>query len=738
MFKGLLQLFTRPAARSLESPVEASTGVAGTNRSIRWGGLWSSLPPLFLLAMVWGLPRSQAPQPLALDRPDGASIKTVLPSSATLVVTPRKAASDVLLRGRLEPTVSVTGQAPISGRVLRVRVQPGEKVAVGDTVIDLSPSGGLPALNRATRAERAQNSAESAQIEAVGQQAALQKRIRDATRRLAAARARVAAAQSQVAQARAVVRRVVQRLQQSENEPDSGAPVPAKSRTNRESAIVTARRSEDAGVRHDAAPVNPRLMAERRAALRAAQRDLKQTQQLAEDATAKAIEARRISEGIARAAHGKEDKLREARAVVEKLQGELKAGTVEVAAVETAQAEVSQAEQEVKDANAKLIKARGAADKAELAAERLRVAANRASGRVARANQTLQQSGALAASAAATPSIARSRPETTDEKPRLTRRDETGGNGGNTDGDQTSVEQAVESHRAAVEISEKTIAEARRVRDEIEDYERQVRSTTRRLNTTSSRLESAQMRVIDDTIQTKLSSVRAPASGVVLEVATDGEEVSPGEAVIKIGRANLLQARFADYTDAWKTLKPDMLLPATVQTTQGQQDTQGKAVAPDMQVHARVRSVTPPAAPGAAAIVDTVIFNPPDPGSGAQRRFRAGMTVMCSIARPSSHHVFLVPTSAVLEGGDGKHYVAVLTPVAEAATPDQKDTAVMADESSHHIEWRPVTVGASNGVQQQIVNGLLPGERIALQPTALQTLMRSSDGAMTVRLAAAL
>ncbi|MDQ3815255.1 MAG: hypothetical protein M3347_15140 [Armatimonadota bacterium] len=731
MPKGLFDSLNRSPRPSSPATPDAPVAAPVTLRNSRRSWFWSSLPAVLFLALVWGLPRSRPPQPVQ-PVPDtkAEEAKKVLPESQTLVVTPIKAETDVLLRGRLELSASVTGQAPMSGRVLRVHVRPGEKVSVGDAVVDLSPRGGLPALHGTTSAAREQSSAEAAQVAAVRQQAKLQQKILTAQARLVDARARVAAAQRQVTQARAVVRQVAQRLRNGEAMPEESAPPPivkapvVQSRANRSRNDLS----------HDA-PVNPRLYAVKRAALREAQNNAQEARLTAEQATAKASTARNISEGTARVAQTKRRKHQEALAAVQKLEDDFKAGQAEESAVEAARAELNRAEKEAKDADARVAEARSNAEELEVSAEQLRIIETRAA---RRAEHLSQELASLTTRRSHRPS--RTAAQETAPRARIAAAPTSPAPDDQSSGraaEQSSVEQAVRTVREAVAMSETAVAEAGRIKNEIEGYERKVKTITRRLNATSSQLEEAQLKVVEDTIQTKLSSVRAPASGVVLEVAEDGEEVSPGDTIVKIGQANILQVRFRDHSDAWKSLKPDMRLPATVLLREDAE----KIPAAGALIQARVRSITPPAGSGAPAVIEALIYNPRAKTAGARRRFRPGMAMICSVARPGDQHIFLVPVGAVLRDENNRTYVAVLRPVDESAAAANQPLMAASDsgilQSVHSIEWRSVTLGKSNGEQQQIVNGLQPGERIALQPTALEAFTRSNGGNATVRLAAA-
>jgi hypothetical protein len=144
-------------------------------------------------------------------------------------------------------------------------------------------------------------------------------------------------------------------------------------------------------------------------------------------------------------------------------------------------------------------------------------------------------------------------------------------------------------------------------------------------------------------------------------------------------------------------------------------------------VTVRIREVIEPAGPNKPAVLRVAVFNPRRrtvDNRVAQRRFRPGMALLCSVDKPGSRRSISIPNAAVLREGKDQAVVAVLAPATEGSMND----------GAHRIEWRPVTLGESDGVQQEIAGGLRGGERIALQPLALRSFVNSNGAQATVRL----
>jgi hypothetical protein len=408
-----------------------------------------------------------------------------------------------------------------------------------------------------------------------------------------------------------------------------------------------------------------------------------------------------------------------------------------------AKAAVSEAENEAAAARARAQTARNEAAAADRAVAAARTAA-RQSAEKARLLRNLQDLPLFADNDDSRPDRSRERSRSRrDGSGRSARRQQAAPTASSV----TSVEDAVRLVQSAMDESNAAVADARRIKQEVQRYERQVRRTEEELNETGKGLEAAQQRVLDATIQANLSLVRSPASGVVLWVAPIADEVSSGETIITIGRREVLQARLVDHSGAWKNIKRDDMLSAVVQVADTPASngaaavpangtpaattatTSTSAVAGDaVPVMVRVREVIEPARPGAPAVLRVAVFNPrrSERNGVVQRRFRAGMALLCSVDKPGDRNTISVPNAAVLRDGAGdRGVVAVLSPLPQ--------DGAAGSEGAHRIEWRPVTLGESNGVQQEIASGLASGDRIALQPQALRAFVNGYGPQATVR-----
>jgi len=289
------------------------------------------------------------------------------------------------------------------------------------------------------------------------------------------------------------------------------------------------------------------------------------------------------------------------------------------------------------------------------------------------------------------------------------------------------VGEAASLVRNAIAESDEAAVQARRLKARVDAYQQQVQETRQRLDSSGKNLENAQQRVLDETIQHNLSSVRAPASGTVRAIAEMAQEVSSGDAIIEIGRSGGWQVQLSDSSDAWRALKPGTDLQAVAQSPDGQwKGTPLLVRVREIEAPRKTEGAAPRGAGAAATIFASVL---PAPGGRAPR---AGMAIRCSLIEPGSRRAIVVPSSAVTATRAGTATVAVLMP----SNADETETVQVPDENlqgERRIEWRTVKLGAGNGVQQEIVSGLQSGERIALQPAALRAYVADSSA---VRLAA--
>ncbi|HVF09165.1 MAG TPA: hypothetical protein VNA16_00060, partial [Abditibacteriaceae bacterium] len=641
----------------------------------------------------------------------GAPASTVadgfIARSETMVVTPRQAAGYSLLRGRLKPVVSAVGKAPLAAQVAQVVVRPGQQVHFGDAVLNLAT--GLRSRS-ARRAELSQKIAEDNQVAAARRQDALQAKIGLAQERLVKAKERVAAAQQRVAAAR----EIVANLRRGEGAA-APADAPLDSSVNRTAPERTApeRTAPERTNSATDAKEQSRLTAARRDALR----DAQQAQVVAERAEAAVLVARRAAEIANKTLEAEKARAREAREAVTKVQSLFDAGKAKASDVDTARAAVEDAEAKLVEAAKKSAGAVKEVNRTEAAAAEAHSQTQKATAQVARSLQQLQL-------------FAQSTPAA-DDGPERAGADKP-----------LSVAEAARMARAALAESESAIATADSIRREIDGYQSQVNLIRERLAVTSSNLDQAQDRLMETTIQQGLARVRAPASGTILWVADVADEVAPGEPIVAVGQPGVWEVRLADASGTWKALKIGMQLPAVVQQATMENAGMKNLAQPaafarpgllmGTPATARLDAIVPPVQPGAPALLKVIIANPGGESSGGEssgRRFRAGMTALCSIARPGNQVAISIPRAALLRDADGSAQLAVLTPLEPDARESDAATAVT---GLHRIEWREVRLGPGDEVQQEITAGLFAGERIALRPRDLRALTLAHGAAATV------
>jgi hypothetical protein len=700
----------------------------------RRGWLYASVPALFLFGLVVvarPIDYDSSITSLSQARATGVGLppielaaqleRGILPVSSTYVVTSGNAiagtpsadtpnvvsTSGAVLRGRLEKNADVRGRAPLTGQVSRVMVRPGQRVDVNDRVIEISTG---PTTRVPLPSESKQSAAESAQVRAVNRQTQLQQKMSAAQELLVDAQERVDAARRRVDQARDIVAR----LQRGET-----VNMPSEASQQRERDVAPRRSSE----------VSPSVQRERQQALRAAEEAQKAAERAEDKATAADIKATSLENTV----KPKDRAVQEARSAVERAQKSFDAGTIKASELDAARAAVEDAEIEFKNAQNAAQTARKAEMALSSAAREAKQVAEKARGRVAKSLEKLQ------VFASNTPAEKRSEPAPTDHE----------------EARAVTIQQAAKLVGDAVRESEAAAAEARRIKSQVDDYERQVRQTQAQLSTSSERLESVQEEIMDQTIQANLSVVRAPASGTILTVANVAQEVREGDVIITIGKGTAMAVRWTDTSGSWRSLKEDQRVSVSLQaalpvtgTTPAEIGKIGAlpnsaVLSPgtSIQASARIREITAPARPGAPAVIEAVVANnlqngrptlaegmialysPVSSGTtGVSTRAGTDVAGGAPVAGSSNAIPVTIPADAILPDGRGYAQVAVLQP--------NGDNNV----NQHRIEWRQVTLGNTAGGQQEIASGLLPGERIALQPGVIRSFELRQGSDLSLRL----
>ena len=720
------------------------------------GVLWPLLPPVALFGVAFAFSGAGLPDPLGPPAPPAAVIAAapkgdwIVPASETIVVKRQAASSYAVLRGRLRYANGQAVASPSRGQVARIMARVGQSVRAGDPLMLIS-RGTMAAPRSSSPLERWQNQAEDAQIAAAKQQENLESRMSSANGRLVKAQARVASAQQRVADARELVRRLQKGESIERDEVRRPTPTPQAQptpRANNDAAQSGAREaalreSQRLGKSADAAEAKARAAAR---AASSAQSEAREAQAKLDSATSALAAVKSSAKTqpekapVDAGASGKtsEGKTNEKSSSAPSNIPDTRRETQAVAAAREAAAA----------ATSRAASAKREADQAQSRASTLRKSANDAA---RRATQSLQVFDGDANSKSAR----------TVKNPPV--RESGAGNTASGSGNQITIADAARIAQSAMQESDKAIADADRIRKEIASYENPVAGTRRRFDSATQRLQDAQQQIWNTAAgasRPAISSVSAPASGVVLWVAGMASEVRGGELVASIGRPDQLEVVITDSSGAWKSLKPDARILALVKNqtapagnpalsnpaaTPASARTGGStpfkarpagavqnapAAIEGTPTLARVVAIAPPPKAGAPARIRIAIHNPPHSGTAnrngmSPRAFAPGMGVLFSIARPGKGVSIRVPAASIYrDENSGKLVVAVLSPMYSA--PSEQLT------SACRVEWRPVKVGSGDGINNQILEGLQPGERVALRPKDLHKFISDNGSQATV------
>ena len=628
--------------------------------------LAASVPALLMLGLGWAARYGSFPLALSDEKVgEGQNVSVdlwrdaVFSQSQTAIVQP-EIASTVLWHARLQESRGITGRAPIDGQITRVWVQNGQRVETGDRILRIASS--VPALapndapsSRRRRAAEAQ--AEDAQVEASRAQNNLQVKMDRAQSQLAAAQQRVARAKMRIAQTTEIVGQLKKQMASGENLDD--APVEtvkdapeAVSTDNAQHAATQARAAAMQEARNAARQATE---AENRAT--SANRVLDEAQSAARAATQKARKLREARERETAAA-SQESSAANDEPLARSEPGDAKPkNTPRAPKITTSQNSIDEAETQAREAAKTLTQVREKARSAEAESAKKRASANAAQESATRLLRQLQVFG--------DDSDARGKAERPSERQQSRRE---------TSRSQTrptalpSVSGAVRMVRDATQESADAQREAHRLKSQVDDYARQAKQTGQQLSSSSGELSSAQQSSLDQTLQANLSVVRAPSSGVVSWVASVSDSVRSGNAIVRVGKNGVLQARFVDYSGLWRRLQTASALPAFVsQNAQrpaflNTSSTRLTEKTSDSQMAmARIESVTPPDKAGEPAIVrasivpvsnaskdeKTKVGNSAQKTTTRQTLLRAGMTVWCSLENRGQRAIMRVPQSAI-------------------------------------------------------------------------------------------
>jgi len=176
-------------------------------------------------------------------------------------------------------------------------------------------------------------------------------------------------------------------------------------------------------------------------------------------------------------------------------------------------------------------------------------------------------------------------------------------------------------------------------------------------------------------VQLSYARILSPINGIVADrPANTGEMIAAGMPMISI--VDISQVRAIANVPVKDAASIRVGRPARV-------------AGPDGDIPGTVTVVSPSANPNATTVeVWVQIANPGE-------RLKPGATARVSIIAETNQNTLVVPTSALLNGDEGKQKVMVIS----------------ADSVAHE---RPVTVGVRQGARVQILSGIQPGDQVVV------------------------
>ena len=432
-----------------------------------------------------------------------------LPASSTML-TALSAAPGAPLRGQVAPVADITGKAPVGGAVARWVVEPGARVEAGQPVVQISSgAASAPALPGETK----QIEAEQQQTAAADDQLALSQRLTQTQQKLAAAQLRVEQAQQNIGQTRALIAR----LRAGEAAPpdaaspdSSSAPAPRNKSNLSNSGVAAARaKSRDAQSGYD----------DTKAQLKTARDDLSAAQQ---------------------ALTPLQSKLDEAQANVKTVEGKWDGSLASASDVQAARSARDNAKGTLKSATTRI----------ETAQKQIPVLEKQLASRERAAEDARRAERATIAAAPAEDANA----------PKSGARPSKGADGA------ISLAEASKRVNDALAESRAASREADRLRAQVDLYQSQAQKSNQRIASATEQLQSAQSQsqsqMVQNVPRVRFTAANAPASGVVVWIATLAREVGSGQSVFGMSSGKKYRARFEDRTDGWKNARVGQVVDA--------------------------------------------------------------------------------------------------------------------------------------------------------------------------------
>lgn len=326
-------------------------------------------------------------------------------------------------------------------------------------------------------------------------------------------------------------------------------------------------------------------------------------------------------------------------------------------------------------------------------------------------------------------------------------------------GGAVSIESAVKEANAALAESRAATKEADRLHALVDLYQEQAQRSNTRIETATRTLENTQNQVMQSVPRVRFSEARAPASGVVVWVASLAREVGAGQSVFGLSSGKRFAARFEDRSGNWKKARvgqtvsaliaPPAMSSATKPSASANAPaTNGKPMpvevpAPGVAappatsapkptiltaqtasalnavaVSVKLTRIAPPETPGQPAILEGEVL----PGAGAAAG--PGWQLLASLPDSSKAAILTVPATAIVQR-DAKQFVAVLEPVPATIAPEASTKATPAaipaatTEETYQLQWQEVQLKPGDSVAPQIASGLRAGQRIITDPLPL-------------------
>ena len=659
-----------------------------------------------------------------------SSWELALPASSTML-TELSAAPGEPIRGKISPVADITGTAPTGGAVARWVVQPGTSVKAGEPVVQISSGAAsaapLPGETRQIEAENQQTAAADDQLD-------LSKQLTTTQQKLAAAQDRVERAQDNISKARATIAG----LRNGGAAPALPAPVPRRKRA-----------SSSNSSKSDAKVV-------------AASGAVDDAQSAYNDTKSQLASARGDLSSGQKALAPLQSKVDDAQANVKTIEGKFDGSLASASDVQAARSARDNAKSTLKSASDRLESAQKAIPNLESklgARESALEDAKRAQrGAIANSNTSAPADSSDAANDAPAP-----------KSPVAD---------GNSD-DKMSVEQAGKMVDDALAESRAATKEADRLRAQIDSYQSKAQKSNQRIASATQSLENAQehsqSQMVQSVPRVHFTAASAPASGVVVWIATLAREVGRGQSVFGMSSGKTYRARFEDRTNNWKNARVGQVVnallappaapvaptvaPAIAPVAATKTPSTNDAGSPPMPI------LVSPASGAATPAVAAVAAATPTPQLDANNAAQQGATpvkvrltriapperagdpavlegelvsqsnaagpnyrLLASLPSVGAPNILAVPDSALVQR-DGAWMVAVIEPNARPAaevtpaamqTPAPEATPeVTAEAPMGTLSWRKVEVGASDGIMRRVNSGLKQGERIVTDPLPL-------------------